>query len=437
MQTALKQRDWTRAALTAALALLAAVSTVAAARSLALADAENTLSAIYHKSFYETCELTESMAVNLNKLSVARGSVREALIGDIIRQAQGAQANLAVLPLGGGTAPALKFANQVGDFCDTLLAKRSASEPLTEDDRSTVARLSQTAAELCVGLNALLEQYESGTENLTAAFEGEEGFAITDPAVEYPTLLYDGPFSDGATGSDFKALYDLKRVSQAEAESLLREFVGAEAVTGIESEGESESPTPCYEFSVSAGGYEMSAAVTKTGGKVLYLLCHSAVSDDTLSETECFRRAEAFLLSRGFGSMELSYYSRHDGILTVNYAAVQNGVILYPDLIKVQISMADGRVVGMEAGSYLRNHTERVLEKPYLSAEDAAALVGGSLNAESARLCVIPTNGGERYCYEVSASGEGSTYLLYLDAMTGAEVEIMQVVGDSDATLVM
>ena len=78
-----------------------------------------------------------------------------------------------------------------------------------------------------------------------------------------------------------------------------------------------------------------------------------------------------------------------------------------------------------------------MLEKPYLSAEDAAALVGGSLNAESARLCVIPTNGGERYCYEVSASGEGSTYLLYLDAMTGAEVEIMQVVGDSDATLVM
>ena len=34
-------------------------------------------------------------------------------------------------------------------------------------------------------------------------------------------------------------------------------------------------------------------------------------------------------------------------------------------------------------------------------------------------------------------SGKGGTYLVYLDAVTGAEVDIMQVVGDAQATLVM
>ena len=135
--------------------------------------------------------------------------------------------------------------------------------------------------------------------------------------------------------------------------------------------------------------------------------------------------------------MELNYYSKHDGILTANYAATQNGVTLYPDLVKIQISMADGAILGVEAGNYLRNHVPRSLDLPALTEAEARARVNPALSVESVRLCVIPTDAAEVYCYEISCSGKGGTYLVYLDAVTGAEVDIMQVVGDAQATLVM
>ena len=69
--------------------------------------------------------------------------------------------------------------------------------------------------------------------------------------------------------------------------------------------------------------------------------------------------ARAFLAARGYGEMHESYFSRYDGILTVNFAAVQDDVVLYPDLVKVQVSLRDGAVIGLEAGGYLRNHVAR------------------------------------------------------------------------------
>ena len=181
----------------------------------------------------------------------------------------------------------------------------------------------------------------------------------------------------------------------------------------------------------------MSAAVTKTGGKVLYMLSSGNVESRGVTDAECFDIAREFLLSRGYGDMEISYFATHGNVMTINFAATQNGVILYPDLVKLQISLADGAVIGLEAGNYLRNHTQRTLEIPSITEEQAYLSVSGRLDVESVRLCVIPFGSGERYCYEVSASNQSDTYLVYIDAMTGAEIDIMQVVGDDKSTLVM
>lgn len=434
---AFRERNWL-AAFMAALAVAVGVSAVAFIRSSELEGAQNALNGVYRKALYETCEYTEGMAVNLNKLTVAGGGARTSLLSDIIRQSQGAQANLALLPLSSSsTAQAMKYINQVGDFAGTMLDRISLGGEITRDEYADITRLSETAAELSIGLGTLLERHEAGEIVLGTEIGSAAGDLIADSTVEYPTLLYDGPFSDGARGTDFKALEGLRQVSAAEAEALLREFVGAESVSSITLDGESALGTACYEFSLVSNGHELSAAVTKQGGQVLYMLSYGEADTPVLSDAECFRIAQSFLLSRGYGSMEISYYSRYGGVMTINFAATRNGVILYPDLVKLQISMSDGAVIGIEAGNYLRNHVGRALETPALTGEDAAALINPRLGVESVRLCVIPGDAGEKYCYEVSASSADGTYLIYIDAMTGAEVEIMQVVGDQDSTLVM
>ncbi len=334
----------------ASVMLLAATSAVAIVRTGELDAADNALGGIYRKALYETCEFTEGMAVNLNKLTVAGGSARSMLLSDIIRQAQGAQANIAMLPIGSAsTARAMKYINQVGDFCSTMLVRVSAGGSISPEEYADITRLSETAAAMSIGFGTLLDRHEAGEINLEIPTEDFAGDLFTDSAVEYPTLLYDGPFSDGADGSDFKALHGLREVSPEEAAALLTEFIGADDVIF---ETESHPGTDCYEFSITTGGHSMTAAVTKQGGQVLYILSSGEVGDSTLSDAECFEIAKAFLLSRGFGDMEISYYSRYGGVMTVNFAATQNGVILYPDLIKIQISMADGAVIGIEAGNY-------------------------------------------------------------------------------------
>jgi len=434
------QRDFSRflPGIIAAAALVIAVAMVAFVRTGEAGRADNELEAIYRRALYETCEFTEGMAVSLNKLTVAGGSSRSTLLSDIVRQAQGAQSNIAMLPLSSqSTAKAMKYINQVGDFCSTMLVRVSAGGDIAPAEYADITRLSETAAAMSLGFGALLERHEAGEIVLDAAFAADGGDIFTDAAVDYPTLLYDGPFSDGAKGNDFRALEGMREVSRDEAQALLAEFAGAQNVESIRFEAESNIGTACYEFVLRASGHDMSAAVTKRGGQVLYMLSSGEVGEKKLSEAECFAIAENFLLSRGFGNMEISYFSTYGGVMTINFAATQSDVILYPDLIKLQVSMEDGAVIGIEAGNYLRNHTRRVIELPVLSEDDARALISPRLDIENVRLCMIPYGLSEKYCYEVSASSADGTYLIYIDAMTGAEAEIMQVVSDSDSTLVM
>lgn len=419
--------------------LAVAMGITAWARTAQFEDRQNTLKGIYQKAFYETCELTESMAVNLSKLSVASKGARENLLGDIISQAQGVQANLALLPLGtSSTAATMKFINQVGDFSDSLLARLASGGEMADGDFSTITTLSESAAQLTLDFGRLLERYDAGEVTLDGVLvENQELSPITDPASAYPTLLYDGPFSDGAVGNEFLHLEGLEEVSAGEAERLLREFIGADAVREIRLDGESSLPTPTYEFSVATGAREMNAGVTKKGGKVLYLLSTGENAGENITEEECLHRADAFLLSRGFGDMAMSYHTRYGNVMTINYAARQAGVTMYPDLIKVQISMVDGAVAGIEAGNYLRNNRERQLELPKLTKEDALAKISAHLTADGAELCVIPVGTGEKLCYEIRAMSGDGEYLIYIDAMTGEEAEIMQIIDSGSGKLVM
>ena len=436
-------RDWARFLSVALAALLVAVLVFTYAQTARLNAANARINAVVQKAFYETCELTEGMSVNFRKLLVA-GEVgqMQSLLNETAQQTQGALSNLALLPLGQETVSStLKFINQAGDFASSLSMRLGNGGAITQDDYTTLETLSESAAAFSVGMSRLLERYENGETVFTAEdyeVTGDESlYPITNPASEYLTLLYDGPFSDGATDGEFKTLKGLVEIDEEQARHALISFIGAQQTTNVAFTGESNIPVDCYEYTVQMGEYQLSAGVTKAGGEILYLLSNNDVTEINLTNQQAVDAARAFLLSRGYGEMEMSYSSLFDGILTINFAAVQNGVVLYPDLIKVQVSMKDGMIIGMEAANYLMNHVERTIVMPTLTEADAISRIGGSLKAESARLCVIPENTSEYLCYEVRAASGADTFLVYIDAMNGVERKLMQVISDENGALVM
>ena len=103
----------------------------------------------------------------------------------------------------------------------------------------------------------------------------------------------------------------------------------------------------------------------------------------------------------------------------------------------MQVSLADGAIIGLEAANYLMNHITRALELPILSERDAIDRVGGALTPISARLCVIPENTSEYLCYEVRATSGQDTFLAYIDAMTGIERRLMQEIDSENGAKVM
>ena len=434
------KRNWMRTAVLALSILLVCMVVLNIARSEELSAAETRISAVYEKAFYETCELTESISSNYRKLLVAGDmSQMQTLLGEISRQTQGAASNLALLPLGEETISAtIKFINQAEDFAESLSQRIAAGGEVTDADYETMEQLSESAARFSVGLLRLLERFESGEAVFNAGDFTETGdetlYPLSSEAAEYPVLLYDGPFSDGSQAGTYELLSTLQNVSRDEAEARLRAFI---PVDELDFTGESRPEVDCYEFHVRSGNYWISAGVTKQGGEILYLLPETDESQVNYTETELCDIAQAFLVSRGYGTMEMSFYSRYSGILTINFAAVQDGVVLYPDLVKLQISMRDGRVIGIDAENYLKNHVPRTLTVPAVTEEQAMQRVSARLTPLAARLCVIPVGTAEYLCYEVSAGEGESEFLVYVDAQTGVERELMQLISRNNGTLVM
>lgn len=438
----IRDRDWSKAGLVMLAMLLTAVTAFAIAQTRELRTAQARIDAVAQKAFYETCELTEGLAVNFRKLLVAgEPGQAQALLNEAALQAQGAMSNLALLPLGQDTVSAtLKFINQAGDFAGALSEKLGNGGVISQEDHATLEALSETAAAFSVSLARLLDRYEKGEAVFSDSennISDESLYPITNPAGEYPVLLYDGPFSDGRTDGEFKTLEGLPSVDEAQAREALTAFIGQSQPLEITFTGEASVPVDCYEYDVRFGDYRLSAGVTKAGAQLLYMLCDSEINEVNLTQSEAANAAEAFLLARGYGPMEMSYASQFDGILTVNFAAVQNRVVLYPDLVKVQVSLRDGTIIGLEPAGYLINHVERTIPLPALTAEDAAARVGSALTPIDTRLCVIPQNSAEYLCYEVTATDGSATFLAYIDAATGVERELMEVVTDQNGAFVM
>lgn len=396
------------------------------------------VNAAYQKAFYETTELLAGAQVNMEKLLVSSNARQQrSLLMSVSKQADGARDNLAMMPASHeAIAGALKFVNQLGDYTRVLSENFDEDVRLKKDELDQISILHAHCRQLTIQLYDIIGQYERGELVFSATdVEAAEIAAKepVEPAVDYPVLLYDGPFSDAADSGRLSELGD-QDVTADQAKELLREYIGAERAKAIEYTGESDLLTKCFEFTVAVEEGVLDASVTQRGGKVLYILPEQGEAEGVLSAGDCIDSAARFLNLNGYGEMKVSYFRQLGGILTVNFAAVQDGVVLYPDLIKVQVSMRTGQVVGVEAGNYLRNHYKRNLAVAKITFEDALRRISDVLSVSSIRLALIPIDRKEVLCWEASAyrTDTNDQFLIYIDAVTGQEVMILRLTQDDE-----
>ena len=394
----------------------------------------------YQKAFFETVTLMDGITSNLEKLMISgSGAKEQELLGSISRQADAAQDNLSILPASlPAIAGSLKFVNQLGDYAVTLSDRLAAGGAVSDRDSELMMTLHTTSVELTevlLEMSDAIQRGENPFENVSEVHEAAVPLSMrSEPAIEYPSLLYDGPFSDGRRVDQLRALDDTIYTAE-QALEIARAFIGEERVLSARMTGTASIPAACYEITVQVKEGELSMAVTRQGGQVVYMLCDSDAEESRFSQAELIDLAAIFLKNRGYPPVTVSYWSYDDHLLTVNFAAMQDGIILYPDLVKVQMDASTGMVVGLEAFNYLANHVHRTDLSPTLTEEDAQSLLGPLLTVERSRLCVIPTDSGEALCYEFSGTAGANRYLVYIDAHNGREREIYRVIEEEDGQL--
>lgn len=133
--------------------------------------------------------------------------------------------------------------------------------------------------------------------------------------------------------------------------------------------------------------------------------------------------------------MQSTYWEIHDGVCTINFAFVQNGVRYYTELIKVGVCLETGRMVTVDAKGYLQNHRDRTAPQATITQQTAVDCVGSGLSADYRGLAVIPHNRGELLCHELYCTKGDAAYLLYIDAQTGEQASILQLIETAQGTL--
>ena len=257
--------------------------------------------------------------------------------------------------------------------------------------------------------------------------EMSEGFT------DYPTMIYDGPFSDHIEQQKPKLLKDEQQISMEQALTVAAKFIGCNE-NELSFTGKTEGNLPTYHFA----GDNIYITVTQKGGFVVLYNNYSDIAKTTLAYDDALKEAKKLLLNITKENFAESYYSFENNICTINFAYTQNDTIYYSDLIKVGVSMQTGEIVSYCASGYIMNHTKRELSTPTLSPDEAPNSLSDKLKVQSCKLALLPTAGkNEVLTYEFNCTAGEETVLVYINCDTGLEEQLYIVITDDNGVLVV
>lgn len=417
----------------------------------------------YNMAFFELVDYVQNVETYLAKSLISSTAEHGAeTLTHVWREANLAQAYLAMLPIGSNElANTSKFLNQVSDYSFSLSRKNIYNEKLTDEDLNNLKELHNYSVELGNTLNQLSADMNDGrikwgelTKKGTNVFAmqvsniSKDSFSnLEENFHEYAGLIYDGAFSEHITSVEKKGLTG-ENIDEEKAKQIAIEFLGNDKVKEISSNGISENTDmPTYDFTIQLNtekdkNNNCIISITQKGGHIVFMSYNRNVEAETITQERANEIGKEFLNKKGFPNMKETYYLKQDGIVTINYAynqETENGeVVMYPDLIKLKIALDNGEILGIETTGYLNSHYTRNLPNEIISKEQAKQNLNKNLNIQSEGLAIIPTEfQTELYCWEFKGKIDDTEFLVYINAETGKEEDILVIRNTPNGTLTM
>lgn len=406
----------------------------------------------YNKSMYLAVSYINNVEVDLAKLLVTSTPKMSAVtLADIWKQANLAKECLEQIPVGQNSmANASKYLTQVSDFSYTLMKQNISDIKLTEEEYEKLKHIYEDSSKLSSNMSDIYDDLNAGrikwdelekigNEKLPDNDISNSISEVGKTFQNYEGLIYDGAFSDHLLSSEPKFLSQ-KEISEDDAKKYIEEVIlNDEKIEKIEFKGESNGKIGLYNFDVTLDSKQKrTISITKNDCKLYLMIGDKKVKEQNISVDEAKKRGMEFLNKLGIDNMIETYYQKTENMIVINYAATQDGVILYPDLIKVKISLDDGKVYGVEAAGYIFNHTTRNNLRPSISQEKAKSILNSSLEIISSDMALIPTeSNSEILTYEFKGKIDNREFLIYINADNAREEKVLLVIDNKNGVLTM
>lgn len=408
----------------------------------------------YNMAFFELVDYVQNVNTYLAKALISSSAEQGAEnLTNVWREANLAGAYLAQIPINSNELEnTAKFLNQVSEYCYSLSKKNIKGEKLSDEDMKKLEELRKYSNELENTLNQLSADLNDGrikwgelTKKGNAVFAtqvsniSKDSFGnMEENFHEYSGLIYDGAFSEHITSAEKKGLTG-ENIDENEAENIAKKFIGEDKIDEITSNGKNENGNIIsYDFSAKLKDEDrvISISISEKGGHIVYMNSNRDINAEIISQEEADKLGKKFLDERGFKNMKETYYLKQNGIVTINYAYLQDEVTVYSDLIKLKVALDNGEILGIETMGYLNSHEERNIGDIKISKEDAAKNLNKKLDIKSENLAIIPTEWKtEILCWEFKGTIDGMDFLVYVNANTGKEEDILLIINTPNGTL--
>lgn len=402
---------------------------------------------VYQKNLYDLVESVNNTDTKLGKILVSndRDFQNKTLI-EVSHNTELAEQSISSLPISqGAISDSITFINQVGGYTSTLAKKLAKGGDINSEEKKTLSEIQQSIQEMKNQINEYVYDIQGDYSILEESLNligDENAFTIRisrikDEGVDYPTMIYDGPFSDSETNVDIKGLFGEEISSEQAYDIVLKSFNNINTCTY---EGEINSKIETYNFKVlTTTNHTLYIQVSKIGGNIVTVSGISNQEDLYSFDMDTAKKiAIDFAKNNGIENATCVWQDRLNNEGYFNIAPMQNGVILYPDLVKVKIDLGEGVVIGYDASTYFTNHTKRLIPTANISKTDAAKILPNGYNFSDGRLVLAPLEySREVLCYEFEGEKEGDTYYFYINAQNGKEENILKVLETTDGAKLM
>ncbi len=393
----------------------------------------NILEGVYTSSYYSMVDNVNNLSVDLAKYStLSTKKSKTQTIQDMMVDCNYVLAGLSILPINEeNVVSATKFFNQVNGLCEAYLTQINNGKDLDIEQELMFDKIGLVVGKIKSNFNEQnYGMYDTNFNFVDASVFDNTGMNelssgmgdLTNASIEYPSMIFDGPFSTALETNVVKGLPE-EEVSQEQAYDYLKDTVYANRDAKISFERETNGDISTYDYLVKIEGKDYAVQVSKRGGLLITVSSYAEGGDPIMSGEQASEMAPTFANNIGFENMESVWLEVHENVAYVNLAPVVNGVIMYPDLVKVKVDLTSQEIIGFEAVNYALNHVDRSVEFNANESE-AESLLGFDYNILKTSKAVIRLDSGKEVnVYEFITERIDGTYFYYIDAN---EMEIVK-----------